>query len=238
LILLRLRDNKTGVHIDIKEHLDKIGSIRIAPFEDDKTLDDLIELSKTEIDKEGWIVQSDEGDFKIKTQWYTERHGLLTDDIYREHIIIGFILDDKIDDVLGQIPEDEKEAHTRINKIISIIKNKLSEKEKEIIGYYDKFVKSGLSKKEYALKYRKEYAFPFVMSLAKQEEFKKMTKEEIFSIYDNISDYESAISRLEPFELAKREIRSKTSRLLIAREWLYKIDHSLNFNIGVSEDEN
>jgi len=59
LILLRLRDNKTGVHIDIKEHLDKIGSIRIAPFEDDKTLDDLIELSKTEIDKEGWIVQSD-----------------------------------------------------------------------------------------------------------------------------------------------------------------------------------
>ena len=35
LILLRLRDNKTGRHIDIKDHLDKIGSIKIAPFEDD-----------------------------------------------------------------------------------------------------------------------------------------------------------------------------------------------------------
>ena len=57
LILLRLRDNKTGKHIDIKEHLDKIGSIKIAPFEDDNTLDDLIELrALTESGVEGAIV--------------------------------------------------------------------------------------------------------------------------------------------------------------------------------------
>jgi hypothetical protein len=35
LILLRLRDNVTGKHIDIRDHLDKVGSIRVAPFEDE-----------------------------------------------------------------------------------------------------------------------------------------------------------------------------------------------------------
>jgi len=41
LILLRLRDNNTGKHIDIKDYLDKIGSIKVAPFKDDfNNLDD------------------------------------------------------------------------------------------------------------------------------------------------------------------------------------------------------
>ena len=126
LILLRLRDNKTGKHIDIRDHLDKVGTIRVAPFEDDvKDLDNLIELTATQVDKEGSIVTCEDEMgrdffFKLKTPWYCERHGLLTEDLYREHIIIGYILDDKIDDILGQVPEDEKEAHERINKIISL----------------------------------------------------------------------------------------------------------------------
>ena len=46
LILLRFRDNKTGKHIDIRDHLDKVGSVRVAPFEDEiKDLDQLIELT-------------------------------------------------------------------------------------------------------------------------------------------------------------------------------------------------
>ena len=128
LILLRMRDNKTGKHIDIKDHFDKLGSIKVAPFEDDfRDLDHLIELTGTQTDKEGSIVTAEDEHgrdffFKLKTPWYCERHGLLTEDLYREHIIIGYILDDKIDDILGQIPEDEKEAHDRINKIISVVK--------------------------------------------------------------------------------------------------------------------
>jgi RNA ligase len=57
LILLRLRDNVTGKHIDIRDHLDKVGTIRVAPFEDEiKDLDQLIELTATQVDKEGSIV--------------------------------------------------------------------------------------------------------------------------------------------------------------------------------------
>lgn len=239
LILLRLRDNKTGKHIDIKQHLDKIGSIKIAPFEDDKTLDDLIDLSKTEADKEGWIVQFDNDHFvKIKTQWYSDRHGLLTNDLYRENILIGYILDDKIDDILGQIPEDEKEAHDRINKIISIVKKELDKKESEINKAYQDFLKSGMSRKEYAIKSRKgnEY-FTFVMSMIKSDELRKMSKEEILDNYDSISDYEKTLSNLDPYEMSKRWLRDKTKRLQIARDWLSSKDSSLFFK-DPEEDEN
>jgi T4 RnlA family RNA ligase len=240
LILLRLRDNKTGKHIDIKEHLDKIGSIKIAPFEDDNTLDDLIEKSKTEVDKEGWIVQFDNDHMlKIKTDWYFQRHGLLTNDIYREHIIIGYILDDLIDDVIAQIPEDEKEAHLRINKIISIVKRTLRDKVDEMNLAYKEYVESGLSKKEYALKNKTNPNFPFVMNLEKAENMKKMTREQILDIYDDIESYERSLKRCEPFEMAKEWLRDKTKRLEIAREWLMTKDSTLFFQEPEeSEDDN
>ena len=230
LILLRLRDNKTGVHIDIKDHLDKIGSIKIAPFDDEKTLDELIELSKEDVDKEGWIIQFDNNQLlKIKTQWYIDRHGLLTDDLYREHIIIGYTLDDKIDDILGQVPEDEKEAHIRVNKIISIVKRELDKKESEIIKFYKDFKKSGLSRKEYAIKYNRTPMFSFVMAMANADDLKSMNKSEIFELYDSLSDYEKAIERQSSYELAKTWLRERTKKLQIARDWLINIDKSLFF---------
>jgi T4 RnlA family RNA ligase len=240
LILLRLRDNNTGKHIDIKEHLDKIGSIKIAPFEDDDTLDDLIEKSKSEVDKEGWIVQFDNDHMlKIKTDWYFQRHGLLTNDIYREHIIIGYILDDLIDDILGQIPEDEVEAHLRINKIISIVKRTLRQKVDEINSAYKEYLQSGLSKKEYAIKNRTNPTFPFVMNMDKAEKLKVMSKEEILDIYDDIESYERALKRCQPYEMAVEWIRDKTKRLEIAREWLKSKDSTLFFQEPEeSEDDN
>jgi len=238
LILLRLRDNKTGKHIDIKEHLDKIGSIKIAPFEDDNTLDDLIEKSKTEVDKEGWIVQFDNDHMlKIKTDWYFQRHGLLTNDIYREHIIIGYILDDLIDDVIAQVPEDEKEAHLRINKIISIVKRALRDKVDEMNLAYKEYVESGLSKKEYAIKNKTNPNFPFVMNLEKAENMKKMSREQILDIYDNIESYERSLKRCEPFEMAKEWLRDKTKRLEIAREWLMTKDSTLFFQEPEESEE-
>ena len=211
LILLRLRDNKTGRHIDIKDHLDKIGSIKIAPFEDDHTLDSLIELSKKEVDKEGWIVQFENGHLvKVKTDWYCERHGLLTNDLYRENIIIGYILDDKIDDILGQIPEEEVEAHERINKIISIVKRAIVDKVAEIRRDYQVFVNMGEDRKEYALKYRRSKNFGYVMAMANGK---------------------------DPYDLSKEHISDKTKRLMIARDWLLEKDPTLFFQDPEESDE-
>jgi len=209
LILLRLRDNKTGKHIDIRDHLDKVGSIRIAPFEDEiKDLDGLIELTAVQVDKEGSIVTCEDEFgrdffFKLKTPWYMALHGLLTDDIYKENIIISYILDDKIDDILGQIPEDEKEAHQRINKIIEVVKRAISDKTQDLNISYKLFVDMEKNRKEYALKYRgKEPNFGYVMAMAKG---------------------------IDPYDLSKNWISDNTKRLMMAREWLKKREPSLFF---------
>ena len=244
LILLRLRDNVTGKHIDIRDHLDKVGSIRVAPFEDEvKDLDHLIELNATQVDKEGSIVTCEDENgrdffFKLKTPWYCERHGLLTEDLYREHIIIGYILDDKIDDILGQVPEDEKEAHERINKIISIVKKAIADKVSEIEKSYEQFVKSGLSKKDYAINQRKGNPnFGFVMNMVKADDLRKMSKEEILDIYDNMEDYEKALQRCEPYEMAKMWLRDITKRLNLSREWLQTKDKTLFFQDPEESDD-
>ena len=245
LILLRLRDNVTGKHIDIRDHLDKVGSIRVSPFEDEiKDLDQLIELTATQVDKEGSIVTCEDENgrdffFKLKTPWYCERHGLLTDDLYREHIIIGYILDDKIDDILGQIPEDEKEAHIRINKIIDIVKKSISDKVSEIEKDYRQYVSMNISKKDYAINHRKNNPnFGFVMNMVKADDLKKMSKEEILDIYDNMEDYEKSLQRCEPYEMAKMWLRDLTKRLNLSREWLQTKDKTLFFKDPEESDDN
>ena len=245
LILLRLRDNVTGKHIDIRDHLDKVGSIRVSPFEDEiKDLDQLIELTATQVDKEGSIVTCEDENgrdffFKLKTPWYCERHGLLTDDLYREHIIIGYILDDKIDDILGQIPEDEKEAHIRINKIIDIVKKSISDKVSEIEKDYRQYVSMNISKKDYAINHRKNNPnFGFVMNMVKADDLKKMSKEEILDIYDNMEDYEKSLQRCEPYEMAKMWLRDLTKRLNLSREWLQTKDKTLFFKDSEESDDN
>jgi len=244
LILLRLRDNVTGKHIDIRDHLDKVGSIRVAPFEDEvRDLDHLVELTATQVDKEGSIVTCEDEHgrdffFKLKTPWYCERHGLLTQDLYREHIIIGYILDDKIDDILGQVPEDEKEAHERINKIISIVKKAISDKVSEIEKAYEQFVKSVISKKDYAINQRKGNPnFGFVMNMVKADDLRNMSKEEILDIYDNMEDYEKALQRCEPYEMAKGWLRDLTKRLNLSREWLQTKDKTLFFQDPENDED-
>ena len=177
--------------------------------------------------------------FKLKTPWYCERHGLLTEDLYREHIIIGYILDDKIDDILGQIPEDEKEAHIRINKIIDIVKKSISDKVSEIEKDYRQYVSMSISKKDYAINHRKNNPnFGFVMNMVKADDLKKMSKEEILDIYDNMEDYEKALQRCEPYEMAKMWLRDLTKRLNLSREWLQTKDKTLFFKDPEESDDN
>ena len=223
LILLRLRDNKTGEYLDLSKFSKEIGSLKVAPS-DVATLDELVELSHSVEDKEGWIIEFSNGLFiKIKTAWYCERHGLLTNDLYREHVLVRYVLDEKIDDVLGQVPEEEVEAHARIEKIIAVVKHAVSEKVKDINESYELFIEGGVDKdwtgdlrlqlmrKTFALKYRKERNFGYVMSLSK--------------------------GNTDVYDLAKDWVSDQTKKLKIAREFLKERDSSLFF-IDVAEDEN
>jgi len=223
LILLRLRDNKTGEYLDLSKFSKEIGSLKVAPS-DVATLDELVDLSHVVEDKEGWIIEFSDGLFiKIKSAWYCERHGLLTNDLYREHVLVRYVLDEKIDDVLGQVPEEEVEAHARIEKIIAVVKHAVSEKVKDINNSYDLFLEGGVGKdwtgdlrlqlmrKTFALKYKKERNFGYVMSLSK--------------------------GNADVYDLAKDWVSDQTRKLKVAREFLKERDASLFF-IDVAEDEN
>ncbi len=223
LILLRLRDNKTGEYLDLSKFSKEIGSLKVAPS-DVASLDELVELAQSVEDKEGWIVEFSNGLFiKVKTVWYCERHGLLTNDLYREHVLVRYVLDEKIDDVLGQVPEEEVEAHARIEKIIAVVKHAVSEKVKDINNSYELFLEGGVGKdwtgdlrlqlmrKTFALKYRKERNFGYVMSLSK--------------------------GNVDVYDLAKDWVSDQTRKLKVAREFLKERDASLFF-VDVAEDEN
>ena len=223
LILLRLRDNKTGEYLDLSKFSKEIGSLKVAPS-DVATLDELVELAQSVEDKEGWIIEFSNGLFiKVKTAWYCERHGLLTNDLYREHVLVRYVLDEKIDDVLGQVPEEEVEAHARIEKIIAVVKHTVSEKVKDINNSYELFLEGGVGKdwtgdlrlqlmrKTFALKYKKERNFGYVMSLSK--------------------------GNADVYDLAKDWVSDQTRKLKVAREFLKERDASLFF-IDVAEDEN
>jgi len=70
LILLNLRNNLTGEYIDnIPYNMDGITTVKT----EDYTFDEIIKLSETLENKEGWVVQFQDDTFlKIKTKWYFE----------------------------------------------------------------------------------------------------------------------------------------------------------------------
>ena len=176
--------------------------------------------------------------FKLKTPWYMALHGLLTDDIYREHILIGYILDDKIDDILGQIPEEEKEAHERIHKIIAVIRKELSIIIEQIEELYQKFADINYDRKSFAAKYIKNFYFKPVIDVYKGEELKKLSTEEALEIYNSIDKWEDRIKSCDIYEVAKNIIRDQTRRLIISREWLKKRDPSLFFQDPEENEDN
>jgi hypothetical protein len=81
--------------------------------------------------------------------------------------------------------------------------------------------------------------FGFVMNMVKANDLGKMSKEEILDIYDNMEDYEKALQRCEPYEMAKMWLRDLTKRLNLSREWLQTKDKTLFFqDPEESEDDN
>ena len=165
LILLRLRDNKTGEYLDLSNYSDKIGSIRVAPS-DVGTLDELVELSHSVEDKEGWIVQFTNGLFiKIKTSWYRNLHSIYTEDLYHENKLIKLIVDEKIDDIIGELKKDDI-LRNRVDEITHIIRNSINNKIQRVLKLYNEYEKIN-SIKEFALLYKNDIEFSDTMKYIK-----------------------------------------------------------------------
>ena len=166
LILLRLRDNKTGQYLDINDYLDRLGSVKVAKFEENNTLDELIELAHTVEDKEGWIIEFTNGLFiKIKTSWYRNLHSIYTEDLYHENKLIKLIVDEKIDDIIGELKNDDI-LRNRVDEITHIVRNSINNKIKRILKLYNVYEKTN-SIKEFALLYRNDIDFSDTMKYIK-----------------------------------------------------------------------
>lgn len=70
LILIKLRDNKTGEYLDIND-FDTTGISKVEGIK--STLDDLLYMKDKVKDQEGWVVHFDDDDIiKVKTKWWKE----------------------------------------------------------------------------------------------------------------------------------------------------------------------
>ena len=209
LILLRLRDNKTGEYLDLDDFKQRIGGIK-TPEVHDRTLDQLVELAMTAEDMEGWVVDLDGLFVKLKTKWYFDRHGLLTEDLYRENKLVAYILDEKIDDVIAQVPEDEKESHARIERIIAAVTGEVDRRAAAIMADYEVYltmadgfdwaddVRVGLMRKRYAQLHKKSENFSAVMSVAQGKDVYDIVKEKLAKETYRLENARKLLKHLDP----------------------------------------
>jgi T4 RnlA family RNA ligase len=195
LILLRLRDNNTGKYLNLDDFSDRLDGINLAK-KFNYTLDELIEMAKVEKDIEGWVVQFVGGKMiKIKTEWYFCVHHLITEDIHRENLLIGHILDENIDDILSKIDLNDTYTIYRINYITEVVQKWIKLKMLSVNNTY--LIYEKLGRKEFAKNYSKNSDFPFVIY--------KINKRDV---YLKIVEY----------------LKKVTYRLESARTWLEKAE--------------
>lgn len=154
LVLLRLRDNKTG------EYLSTEGYDISKPMSFKFSLNDLMSIKGSLESIEGWIVEFLDGQkIKIKTEWYFSLHRILTDYSNREDYLIDLILDEKIDDILSVL-DYGTEQRRFVESVIEITNRKvmnISNEVDRVLSTYDG------DKKSFVLS-NKEHEFFWIMT--------------------------------------------------------------------------
>lgn len=114
LLLHSVRGEQDGVYMQpngIKHLVSRFAGVETVDQDLDFDLDIMIELMPTLKDIEGFVVQFDDGQIvKLKTQWYLNLHGLLTEKIGAANHVCRFCFEDVLDDVLAQVPESMTEV--------------------------------------------------------------------------------------------------------------------------------
>jgi T4 RnlA family RNA ligase len=120
LRFIGLRNNDTGEYISMANLISQEWKIPVKYVNSiNATLDELIERAKVEKDREGWVVEFDDGTMvKVKTNWYWNLHYIRTENVFREDYISSHILNDTIDEVISQLDkEDDADAFEFIDKV-------------------------------------------------------------------------------------------------------------------------
>ncbi len=110
LLLLQLRDERTGDYLDIYDNeLVKKHKIKTVKQEETFSWDECLQRQKDRINVEGDIITlSNNMMIKLKTDWYFANHGLVTDSLTRENLIVELVMKDQMDDVMSKVGVDDQ----------------------------------------------------------------------------------------------------------------------------------
>lgn len=198
LVLIKLRINKTGEYIsveDLKALTEKniLDGITIVKTFNDLSLDDLIAKCEVDTGYEGFVITFESGKMvKLKLLEYINLHNLHTEDLHREDSIIYLIINEKIDDILCQLADDD-ERKLMVLEIIELVNRSIIFEYNSIKNLLSKY--NG-SKKDFALSYIKDEYFPYAMMHINRD--------------------------IDIISIAKDKILKDTSKLMEARDWVDK----------------
>lgn len=161
LVLLQLRDESTGEYLDIySNEIVKKHGVELVKAEEIQSFDFYMEGQKSVTDREGWVLtlQDENGLLQLckrKTQWYMDRHGLLTEGLARENHILAMILNETIDDAMALVVEADprRKYAEEIQKKVAVYLEKSLREVKEMMSEYN-----GV-RKDFALKFREAQWF-------------------------------------------------------------------------------
>lgn len=181
LILLQIRCEKTGSYKNIYEHeLVSKYNVKTSKNEEIWTLDEYVQNSESIENKEGWVLTLENGQMlKIKTKWYRELHGLLTENLVRENKIIEMILTETSDDALSNLKEDDirRIYVTQIQDALTLFLNKKLKDIVELRLSYDG------NRKEFAMKHHKNPLFFFVSKILDKDDYEDFIYKKLVEYY-------------------------------------------------------
>jgi len=176
LILLQVRDEDTGEYFDVDSTNDP--GCDIAYSYDNylgRSLAQGVNLSiesllhcnaSTQEDMEGWVLTLDTGQMvKVKTQWYCDRHRLLTVDAYHENTIIEHILNETFDDLVSTLDVDDP-VRENMNNVFDKVRKWIMFAESVVQEGVDMYYGAcNSSRKDYAISCNKQPLFSVVMKV-------------------------------------------------------------------------
>jgi len=163
LILLRIRNNITGEYIDIdyfNNNVYNLDGISLPHKININSLDELIMLSKTATNIEGWIIMFDDDTMlKLKTTWYNNQNKYINKK-YKTHLIILALLNENKDELLSTVNLYNHNKRVLIDEI----ENKLKKYLAGLFNYIES-INLNVTRKELAMKYKSNDYFQLIMTL-------------------------------------------------------------------------
>lgn len=169
LVLIQMRSEETGEYVvNIGEQAYPMlydWRCKVAAEErQNKTLDEYISWAATAENVEGVVITFDDGHMmKLKTDWYFRMHKLLTEHVNRENVVIAFVLNEQIDDVISQIPLENVEERNMVEEIARLVTNFINNTARKVYDLVD-YEYTG-NRKRFAVRHNRDDYFGIMMKV-------------------------------------------------------------------------